>query len=108
MVPDVPKKGNTTTVAKWNYSIILYAGQVFGARKSSLKYVIQSNGGFIMPHPTLVLNRPYSALARSVAGEQALQLSLNNPLFRDDNEKFYRILEETFCGTVYEATMPPG
>ena len=57
-VPDVPKIGNTTTVAKWNDSIMVYAGQVFGARKSSLKYVIISNGGVVMPHPTLVLNRP--------------------------------------------------
>ena len=31
-VPDVPKIGKTTTVAKWNYSIIVYVGQVFGAR----------------------------------------------------------------------------
>ena len=44
-VPDVPKIGKTTTVVKWNDSLIVYAGQVFGARKSSLKYVIRSNGG---------------------------------------------------------------
>ena len=58
-VPDVPKTGKTTTVAKWNDSIMVYVGQVFGARKSSLKYVIRSNGGVVMPNPTLVLNRPY-------------------------------------------------
>ena len=58
-VLDVPKIGKTTTVAKWNDSIIVYSGQVFGSRKSSLKYVIRSNGGFVMPHPTLLLNRPY-------------------------------------------------
>ena len=44
-VPDIPKIGKTTTVARWNDSIMIYAGQVFGARKSSLKYVIRSNGG---------------------------------------------------------------
>ena len=57
-VPDIPKIGQTTTVAKWNDSIIVYMGQVFGARKSSLNYVIRYNGGVGMPHPTLVLNRP--------------------------------------------------
>ena len=67
-VPDVPKIGKTTTVAKWNDSIMVYSGQVFGERKSSLKYVIQYNGGVVMPHPTLVLNRPYSTLTGSVAG----------------------------------------
>ena len=67
-VPDVPKIGETTTVSKCNDSIMVYAGQVFGARKSSLKYLIRSNGGVVMPHPTLVLNRPYSTLAESVAG----------------------------------------
>ena len=93
-VPDVPKIVKTSTVAKWNYSIMVYAGQVFGARKSTLKYVIRSNGGVVMPHPIHVLNRPYSTLAGSVAGEQALQPSHTRPLFRDDNEQFYGILEE--------------
>ena len=60
-----------------------------------------------MPHPTLVLNRPYSALAGSVAEEQSLQLSHNHPLFRYDNEQFYGILEEEVRGTVYEATIKP-
>ena len=68
-VPDLPKIGKTTTVAKWNDSIIVYAGQVFGARKSSLKYLNRSNGGVVMLHPTLVLNRPYSTLAGLVAGD---------------------------------------
>ena len=60
-----------------------------------------------MPHPTLVLNRPYSTLAGSVAGEQALRLSHNHPLFRDDNGQFYGIFEEEVRGTVYEATIKP-
>ena len=58
-----------------------------------------------MPHPTLVLNRPYSTLAGSVAGDQALRLSHNHPLFRDDNEQFYGILEEAVRGKLYEATI---
>ena len=61
----------------------------------------------MMPHPTLVLNRPYSTLAGSVAGEQALRLSHTHPFFRDDNEQFYGILEEAVRGTVYEATIKP-
>ena len=79
---------------------------MFGARKSSLKYVIRYNRGVVMPHPTLVLNRPYSTLEGSVAGEQALQLSHTHPLFRCDNEQFYGILEEA-VGTVYEAKIMP-
>ena len=43
-VPEVPKIGKTTTVAKSNDSIKLYAGQVLEERKASLKYVIRSNG----------------------------------------------------------------
>ena len=58
-----------------------------------------------MPHTTLVLNRPYSTLAGSVAGDQSLRLSHTHPLFRDDNEQFYGILEEALYGTVYEATI---
>ena len=86
---------------------MVYAGQVFGARKYSLKYVIRSNGGFVIPHPTLVLNRPYSTLAGSVAGEQALRLSKNHPIFRDDIKQLYGILEEAVRGTIYEATIKP-
>ena len=84
---------------------MVYAGQVFGARKSSINYVIQSNGGVVMLHTTIVLNRPYSDLAGLVAGEQALLLSHTHPLFIDDNEQLYGILEEAVRGTVYEATI---
>ena len=86
---------------------MVYAGQVFGTRKSSLKYVIRSNGGVVMPNPTIVLNRPYSTLAGSVVGEQYLQLPHNHLLFRNDNEQFYGVLEEAVRGTVYEATIKP-
>ena len=106
-VSDVPKIGKTNTVAKWNDSIMVYAGQVFGARNSSLKYVIRSNGGIVVPHPTLVLNRPYSTLAGSVAGEKALRLSHTRPLLRDDNKQFYGIRKEEVCRTVYEAKIKP-
>ena len=60
-----------------------------------------------MPHPTLVLKHPYSAMAGSVAGEQYLQLSHNHPFLRDDNEQFYGILEEAVRGTVYKETIKP-
>ena len=60
-----------------------------------------------MPHPTLVLNLPYSTLTGSVSGEQALRISHTLPLFRYDNKQFYGILEEAVCGTVYEATINP-
>ena len=64
-------------------------------------------GGVVIPHITLVLNRPYSTLTWSVAGDQALRLSHNHPLFRDDNGQFYGMLEEAVRGTVYEATIKP-
>ena len=86
---------------------MLYAGQVFEARKSSLKYVIRSNGRVVMPHPTLVLNRPYSTLAGLVAREQSLRLSHNHTLFRDDNKQFYGILEKAVRETVYKAIIKP-
>ena len=41
---------------------MVFAGEVFVARKSSLKYVIRSNGAVVMPHPNLLLKRPYSTL----------------------------------------------
>ena len=61
----------------------------------------------VMPHYTLVLNRPYSTLTGLVAREQSLRLSHTHPLFRDDNQQFYGILEEAVLGTVYDATIKP-
>ena len=38
--PDVPNLGKNTHIAKWNGSIMVHAGQVFGARKSAIGYII--------------------------------------------------------------------
>ena len=39
--PDVPKLTKNMTVAKWDDSLRVYASQVFGARKSTFKYLLR-------------------------------------------------------------------
>ena len=39
-IPNVPKLGKNTTVLKWNDSITVQAGQVFGVRKSTIEYLL--------------------------------------------------------------------
>ena len=60
--PDVPKLGKNNTVSKWNDSIAAHAGQVFGARKSTIKYLLRANAEVVAPHPPLLVNQPHSAV----------------------------------------------
>ena len=39
--PDVPKLTKNSIVAKWGDSLRLYASQAFGARKSTLEYLLR-------------------------------------------------------------------
>ena len=39
-IPNVPNLGRNTTVFKWNDSITVQAGQVFGVRKSTIEYIL--------------------------------------------------------------------
>ena len=84
--PDIPKLSKNSTVAKWDDSIRVYASQVYGARKSTLEYLIRAKIAVAMPHPGLDAGQPHSDEAGSIQGEQALRLSHNHPLYRDDNK----------------------
>ena len=55
----VTKLGNNTTVAKWNNTITFHAGQVFGSRKSTIKYLLRDNAAVVEPHLPLLVNRPH-------------------------------------------------
>ena len=103
--PDVPKLINNTTVAKWNNSIKVHASQVFGAKKATLEYLISINDVVVDPHQPLVQDHPYSVSAGSIQGNQTLRLSLNHPLYRDNNKSFFDILEVALCGTTYETSI---
>ena len=60
--PDVPKLGNNNTVFKWAYSITVHAGQVFGAMKSTIKYLLRDNAAVVAPHSPLVVNQPHPSI----------------------------------------------
>ena len=91
--PDVTKLVKNITVSKWNDSIKVHAAQVFGVRKATLEYFLRKNDAVVAPHPPLMLDHPYSTAAGSIQGNQTIRLSLNHPLYRDDNKSFFAILE---------------
>ena len=90
---DVPKWVNNTTLAKWNDSVKVHSDQVFGARKATLEYLLRKNDVVITLHPPLILENSYSAAAGYIQGKQTLRLSLNHPLYRDDNKSFFAMSE---------------
>ena len=51
--PEIPKLSKNSTVSKWDESIRVYASQVYGARKSTLEYLIRYKISMAMPHPGL-------------------------------------------------------
>ena len=87
--PDVPKLTKIMAVAKWNDSLRVYASQVFGARKSTLEYLLRKEKAVNPTPPTLLANCPHSADAGSIQGEQARRLSHTHPLYRDDNKTLF-------------------
>jgi hypothetical protein len=105
--PDVPKLTKTMTVAKWDDSLRVYASQAYGARKSTLEYLLRKEAAVNPVHPPLVANCPHSADAESIQGEQAMRLSHNHPLFRNDNKTLFGVLEVALRGTTYDASIKP-
>ena len=100
--PDVPKLVKNTTVSKWNDSIRVHAAQVFGARKDAFEYLLRTNDAVVAPQPPLMLDHPYYAAAGSIQGEQTIHISLNHPLYRDNKNSFFAILEMDLRGTTNE------
>mmetsp|Transcript_11395 Transcript_11395/g.16571 ORF Transcript_11395/g.16571 Transcript_11395/m.16571 type:complete len:104 (+) Transcript_11395:1884-2195(+) len=85
----------------------LHMKGVFGARNSTLVYLIRLDSQIPMPAPTTVTDHPHKLGGGSVEEDQVIRLSHTHPLFNDDNEKFYRKLEEATRGTTYEASIKP-
>ena len=52
--------------------------------------------------PTLFLNQTNSFEAGSIQSEMTTCISNNHPLFQNENNLFYGILEEAVCRTIYE------
>ena len=67
--PNGSKLTKTMTVAKWDDSLCLYASQVFGARKSTLEYLLRKEKAVSPTPPTFRTNCPHSADAWSIQGE---------------------------------------
>ena len=103
--PNIPKLSKNSTVAKWDDSIRVYASQVYGARKSTLEYLIRSKIALAIPHPGLATGQNHWAESWSFQGEQALSLSHTHPLYCDENKSLFSVLEVALRGTTFEASI---
>ena len=59
------------------------------------------------PLTMLAANHSYTAVGNFIEADQMALLSHINPLYSDNNAKFYKKLEEAVCGTTYEALIKP-
>ena len=105
--PDVPKITRNVRITNWSESFQDHVHNVIGVRHAPLAYVIRSDETVAMPPPALAHQRPYSNAHGSVEAELIARLAHNHPLFRDDNQKVFHLLEEATRNTSYSATIKP-
>ena len=105
--PDVPKITRNVRITNWSESFQDHVHNVIGVRHAPLAYVIRPDDTVVMPPPALAHQRPYSNEHGSVEAELIARLSHNHPLFRDDNQKVFHLLEEATRNTAYGATIKP-
>ena len=60
-VPETPKITKALGVMKWSEAFVDHLGQVIGARKIPLSYVVRANVAPVAPIPPLLTDLPYSA-----------------------------------------------
>jgi hypothetical protein len=103
---DVPKlKG--VKVHTWQESFEVYVQQKIGVRDASLAYVIRKVAEVPNAAPALARNAPHSVEHGSIDAEMTARLSHDSPLFKDDNEKVYSMLEAATRGTKFAPTIKP-
>ena len=103
----VPKPKKCVTVPKWNASTEIQMKGVFGARNSTLLYLLRLESQVPMPAPTTVTGHSHALGKGSVETGQVMRLSHTHPLYSNNNANVYRKLEETTRGSTCEASIKP-
>ena len=98
---------NTTTVAKLSDVIKVHLSQFFGSRSCDMFYLIFRLVAIPKVAPSLEMNKPHSAETGSIQREMSMRIYHSHPLYHNDNNTFYSILEEAICVTLYEASIKP-
>ena len=102
--PEIPKMTNKLSIAKWDDSLRAYMSLVFGARNATLEYLMRPAVAVVNPHPPLKTDCPHSDVG-SIQDEQILRLSHTHPLYKEDNKRFYGVLETALRGTTYDTSI---
>ena len=105
--PDVPKITRNTKITRWSESFQDFLARSYGVRKAPLSYIIRENVNVDPVPPPLLHRRPHSDMHGSVEGELIARLDHTSPLYRDDNQQVYHLLEEATRSTVYSASLKP-
>ncbi len=105
--PEVPRISKSLPIMKWAESFPVYLGKVLGSRTIPLSYVIRDSVQVPAAAPPLANNQPHSTEHGSVEAELIARASHDHPLFRDDNDKLFGLLEEATRSTSYAASIKP-
>ena len=105
--PEVPKITRALPIMKWTESFPVFLGKVIGSRMIPLSYVIRPEVQVPAVAPPLANNQPHSTEHGSVEAELIARASHDHPLYRDDNDKLFGLLEEATRSTNFAASIKP-
>ena len=104
--PDIPKITRTFPIIKWLAAFEDQLRQLIGVRMVPLYYVVCPDVP-VRAAPPLAADQPHSTEYGSVEIELTNRASHADPLFREDNQKVYFLIEEATRGTQYAPTIKP-
>ena len=106
--PDTSILLKNVTPVKWMESFVDFLSRVFGVRNCPLSYVIRDDNTVpTEATESLLSDHPYSETGESARGEMVRRLSHTHPLYREDNNLLFSLLDEATRGTIYSPTIKP-
>ena len=105
--PKIPKLKKGGSVTKWSPSFETILSQHFGSRSASLDYLLRRDAVVPGAVPALQTGMPFSAVGGSIQADMKLCFLHNHPLYGNDNDRLYSLLDEAFRDSDYAMTIKP-
>ena len=94
-----------TVTLRWFEAAVTFLSAFIGARHCPLAYVTHKVA-LPDPHrPALLIDKCYSEEHNSIKDELVAFLNHNHTLYKDDNTKVYKLLEEALRGSSMDPTI---
>lgn len=85
----------------------IHLDSTVGVRRCPIKYLVRDEAQVPVAAPPLAQGQLYGDAHGSLKAEMEARVSHTNPLFKLDNAKLFKMLEEATRGTKYSATIAP-